>query len=294
MAIQASSQKAYCAIKAALEGGQFEHHVVNRQEKRSKRFIIRNLPVSTEPDDIEFDLSVQGVDVSFVNRKPKPNPKGDHDKLYPSFVIEVPPEVPKDKVLGISHVCHMRVKVEEEAYKGPPICGRCQGFRHGKGGCANNPKCGLCTGSHLTDDCPSPPAEPTCANCKQVGHRPTFKGCPTYQKWLKGRQQRQEVISTGQAQPQPVANAWIKPPAIIPSTTPKVQAQPQAGHKATPKPKAGPVPHATTSPSALEGLDFNLTTVINIIKQVVHIFKVFKTQGLLAALPLLEGLLDQF
>jgi phosphotransferase system IIB component len=57
-------------------------------------------------------------------------------------------------------------------------CFKCQGYGHTQMICrAQHPKCGKCSGSHRTSECPVPDNDPICANCggpHQAGHR----GCP--------------------------------------------------------------------------------------------------------------------
>jgi hypothetical protein len=202
-----------------------------------------------------------------------------------------------------------RVVIEEENRQGLSVCNRCQGWGHTKRGCFRLPVCAICMGDHSTHDCANPGATPRCVNCKREGHRPAFKGCPAYQAWLAKR--------NGQApQAAPTAPPPNQPPATSAPSHSQAAATTTYAAKAAPAPKgekgkggSNQPPAPSTSQSdqpqgsllsqlteCLAGLDFefNLTSVVAIVKQVLLVFRQFKSGGLLSALPAIEALLANF
>lgn len=217
MAIYMNTQEDYEMVQKVLRDGDFRFHARNKRESDTNRYIIRNLATTTEIDDISFSLSMQGVDASHLAWKPRPHVKPGESKFYPLLILETPEAVPRETVLAITIIASQRVVIEGERKQGPPVCGRCQGYNHVKRDCNLAPICGNCTGGHLTQDCTDTRDQPKCAKCGEVGHRPTFKGCTSYQKWLSERRTKQtQQISITPTTPSstPTSAKTPKPPRI--------------------------------------------------------------------------------
>lgn len=63
----------------------------------------------------------------------------------------------------------IRTTERSKKHPGSTQCFKCQGFGHTKASCKSTPRCAICTGHHLTEECDNPiKGEIYCANCTDI------------------------------------------------------------------------------------------------------------------------------
>lgn len=307
----------YNKIKAAIESRGLNYNEHRPKQDRTKRFIVRKLIPTTDVDDLRAEIEGSGFKVAQVFWKPKPlHKQSEGNKHYELVVVELEDHGRASRFLATKHLLHQKVIVEEEHYKGPPVCKRCQQYDHAHNQCHNEPVCGVCGQGHLSTACGVAGQNPKCVRCGEEGHRPTFKGCKKYQEFLARRTQTKTSTTPGNttsAQP-PHTSVWelraqaraqnqMQHTGVI-----TVEQVAQAVHSAqvtsgqVVQPNQAVQSNVTQEPTNTgkeqeqqgdEESEFNLTSLLTIFKKLIAIFKTFKSKGLMAAIEQLIALAEK-
>lgn len=173
------------------------------QSDKVKRYVIRGIVPETNHEDIKSELIEMGIEVLKVLPMQKKS-----GTLLPLCTVEMPFTSNGSKLLEVTTILHQKVKVEEEYYRGPPICRNCFSYVHTHKGCNFTTACPFCTESHQVGACKGNPANPQCRKCGNYGHKPIFKGCPKYQEHCKKEGKTIDSKVQRTFSPAPNSNPW--------------------------------------------------------------------------------------
>lgn len=174
------------ATQDYLDKHTLKYTTLHPRDQRPKKICIRGLPPFTEQNLIAESLKDYGFIVTraamMKNRKT--------GQPMPMYMVNVLPCKNFEDIYKIKVIAYISVTIE--AFKSQnqiKQCYRCQGFGHASEVCKFTPKCLRCAEKHWTKECPHEgKITPTCANCGQVGHPATFRGCSKHPLYVKYKQ----------------------------------------------------------------------------------------------------------
>ena len=154
------------------------------------KVILKRLPSSTDPADIQTELSDLGFPVRAVKQFTKKD--GDTIIKLPTFIVELTNSDKSKEIYDLKRLLYTVVAVESyRPRSGLKQCFRCQRFNHTWPGCSLAARCLLCAKAHNHKDCPikqqsvNDKSKLKCANCEQVGHPASSHDCESYKEALK-------------------------------------------------------------------------------------------------------------
>lgn len=164
-------------LTAFLESHNRAYYSYRLPEEKKIYAVVRGLPITAEIEDIRDELSSLGVTDSEVSRMTSFRTK----EPMPLFLVKTK----NQDVFKVTRMLDLVVRVEPKKKSAMPSqCYRCQQFGHTQLRCTFPQKCVKCAGSHSAGECTLASAEgernARCANCKQVGHPASYRGCPNY------------------------------------------------------------------------------------------------------------------
>jgi hypothetical protein len=134
-------------------------------DDRCVRLLLKNvgkrMPVSEIKEELEaLSISVQAVMQLRSNRRDyEPEKKR---PLTPHFVVSVARDPDVAKVLSLTAICGLRVRV---ATTGPLQCKRCLRFGHTQRNCGYAPRCVACGDAHPSGTCATSKQQLKCCSC---------------------------------------------------------------------------------------------------------------------------------
>ena len=238
LAIKTSHPDDYKKVLQYVTDQKIEHYTRKLPQDKIKRYVIRGIVPESDLSEVKIELTDMGYHILKV----LPMTKRD-GTLLPLCIIETPFTDDNHDITEVTNILHQKVKVEEEYYRGPPICANCHEYSHSKNSCSFKPTCPTCITDHPVGECKQDPSNPQCRRCKGFGHKPTYKGCPKYQEYCRrhGKQIDKNVQRT--FQPAPKANPWRNKNTEEPaepqhhSTPKKTKQTPSKGPASRPEPK---------------------------------------------------------
>lgn len=203
LAIKTSHPDDYKKVLQYVTDQKIEYYTRKLPQDKVKRYVIRGIVPESDLSEVKLELTDMGYHILKV----LPMTKRD-GTLLPLCIIETPFTDDNHDITEVTNILHQKVKVEEEYYRGPPICANCHEYSHSKNRCSFKPTCPTCIVDHPPGECKQDPSNPQCRRCKGFGHKPTYKGCPKYQEYCRrhGKQIDKNVQRT--FQPAPKANPW--------------------------------------------------------------------------------------
>lgn len=118
-----------------------------------KRFMVYGLG-SNDLDMIKPDLSKYGINAQKILQKIPRNPRY-HDHCNYIVYVKTDDNITLDMIKQVRYLCHTSVTWANFIVNGDGVgkCGRCQRFNHAADNCNMDPRCGVCSGVHLTMNC---------------------------------------------------------------------------------------------------------------------------------------------
>ena len=147
--------------------------------------MLKRLPVDTETEEIKAELIALGYPVRSV----KQFVKTEDNKVikFPLFPIELENTEKGREIFNLNRLLYMVVSVDSFRPKaGMKQCFRCQRFNHMFADCQLTARCVICSEHHNHKDCPvrlqakDDKTKLKCANCREVGHPASYRGCKSY------------------------------------------------------------------------------------------------------------------
>lgn len=166
----------YRRLTKLLDQEKAQYHSFTLPEERTKRAVLRTVPVEVTPEEVMEDLKAQGFRPLKVSRMIRDRAR----TPLPLIMLEVPADVDP---FEIKSVCRLVVTVEKpRKLQRTAQCHRCQKFRHAQHNCRADHRCVKCAGNHATASCKKRPEQPAkCANCGGP-HTANYRGCPSFPK----------------------------------------------------------------------------------------------------------------
>lgn len=169
----------YRAITNHFTATKVAYHTFAIMKKKTRRFVIRGLPIFADCKEIcedltnEYKLNVQSV-TQLTSRD-------EWRTRYPLFAVIIEDEAgkPPTNLSVIDKLQQCSISTEApKTQRGPLQCYRCQRIGHTSGNCHHVTRCVRCGGDHAVTSCPrTREEEPTCSNCKGT-HAACYRGCP--------------------------------------------------------------------------------------------------------------------
>ncbi|GFS64144.1 putative RNA-directed DNA polymerase from transposon X-element [Trichonephila clavipes] len=158
-----------------------QYFALNPTLNRPQKVVIKGLPINTDIDDIERDLTSRGFQVQKVAQFTKTRTK----LKLPIFMVELQRTPDSPDIFQVDTCCYLSIKVDTYNRRpGVAQCYNCNLFNHSSVNCHIQTSCLKCGESHKTGDCPIKEKieNPTCINCNQKGHMANSHRCPKYPK----------------------------------------------------------------------------------------------------------------
>ena len=172
-------------VKKFFESQKKEFYTHAIKSELPLKVVLKRLPIDTETDEIKTELLALGYPVRTVKQFVKTE-DGNVIK-YPLFPIELENTEKGRDIFNLNRLLYMVVSVDSFRPKaGMKQCFRCQRFNHTFAGCQLAPRCLICSEHHSHKECPvriqakDDKTKLKCANCKEVGHPASFRGCKSY------------------------------------------------------------------------------------------------------------------
>ncbi|GFQ74283.1 nucleic-acid-binding protein from transposon X-element [Trichonephila clavata] len=148
---------------------------------RPRKIVIKGLPISTDIEDIKKDLTER--DQGFTVEKVAQLTKAKTKYKLPIFMVELTNKPDSPDIFKLKTCCHLMVKTDSfNRRPGITQCYNCNLFNHSSKYCHMRARCLKCRQQHRTKDCSITEKldNPTCINCKEVGHLVSSYNCPQY------------------------------------------------------------------------------------------------------------------
>ncbi|GFY10374.1 nucleic-acid-binding protein from transposon X-element [Trichonephila clavipes] len=174
-----------------------EFYVIDPPDSRPLKVVIKGLPISTEIDEIQEDLTSQGFSVEKVVQLTRSKTKSP----LPIFMVELEKKPDSPDIFKMKKCCCLTVQID--AFNRRPGVSQCYNynlFNHSSKNCFMHTRCLKCGESHRTNECPIKEKieNPVCINCNKTGHMANWSQCEEFpkRKLRKGETIRNRNTST--------------------------------------------------------------------------------------------------
>ncbi|GFY08293.1 PRE_C2HC domain-containing protein [Trichonephila clavipes] len=182
-----------------------QFYVIDPPDSRPLKVVIKGLPISTEINEIQDDLTSQGFSVEKVAQLTRSKTKAP----LPIFMVELEKKPNSLDIFKLKKCCYLAVQVD--AFNRRPKvsqCYNCNLFNHSSKNCFMHTRCLKCGESHRTNECPIKDKiqNPVCINCNKTGHMANWSQCEEFPKknTEKGETMRNRNTPTESIKPQKV------------------------------------------------------------------------------------------
>ncbi|GFT08120.1 nucleic-acid-binding protein from transposon X-element [Trichonephila clavipes] len=128
-----------------------QYFALNPTLNRPQKVVIKGLPINTDIDDIERDLTSRGFQVQKVAQFTKTRTK----LKLPIFMVELQRTPDSPDIFQVDTCCYLSIKVDTYNRRpGVAQCYNCNLFNHSSVNCHIQTRCLKCGESHKTGDCP--------------------------------------------------------------------------------------------------------------------------------------------
>ncbi|GFX08206.1 nucleic-acid-binding protein from transposon X-element [Trichonephila clavipes] len=158
-----------------------EFYVIDPPDSRPLKVVIKGLPISTEIDEIQEDLTSQGFSVEKVAQLTRSKTKSP----LPIFMVELEKKSDSPDIFKVKKCCYLAVQVDAfNRRPGVSQCYNCNLFNHSSKNCFMRTRCLKCGESHRTNECPIKDKiqNPLCINCNKTGHMANWSQCEEFPK----------------------------------------------------------------------------------------------------------------
>ncbi|GFU47344.1 nucleic-acid-binding protein from transposon X-element [Trichonephila clavipes] len=174
-----------------------EFYVIDPPDSRPLKVVIKGLPISTEINEIQDDLTSQGFSVEKVAQLTRSKTKAP----LPIFMVELEKKPDSPDIFKLKKCCYLAVQVDAfNRRPGVSQCYNCNLFNHSSKNCFMRTRCLKCGESHRTNECPIKDKiqNPVCINCNKTGHMANWSQCEEFpkRKLRKGETIRNRNTST--------------------------------------------------------------------------------------------------
>ncbi|GFU10339.1 transposable element Tcb1 transposase [Trichonephila clavipes] len=174
-----------------------EFYVIDPPDSRPLKVVIKGLPISTEIDEIQEDLTSQGFSVEKVAQLTRSKTKSP----LPIFMVELEKKSDSPDIFKMKKCCCLTVQIDAfNRRPGVSQCYNCNLFNHSSKNCFMRTRCLKCGESHRTNECPIKEKieNPVCINCNKTGHMANWSQCEEFpkRKLRKGETIRNRNTST--------------------------------------------------------------------------------------------------
>lgn len=183
--ISTNDSDSYRLISKFLEERKYSFYSFQSRKNRGTAFVIKNIPCSTERDDIKTALEELNFKVNNVYSLKKP--RKDSVPLDMFKVVIDCNAAEKQAMLKLDLLLYRRVKVELFVTTEPTRCNNCNEYGHSKNYCNLPTVCVFCSGLHATEKCNFKYKK--CSNCGE-SHTANYRGCDVFKvlkKNFRGR-----------------------------------------------------------------------------------------------------------
>lgn len=161
-----------------LTQGKFLFSNTPKSEKLKTR-VLKGVESSHNDQEILQALNgmnIPQVTINKVTMKRKDNP--DH----PHFIVQISQDSVLYNLTRTKFVLNQRIWWEKKYQQDIFQCRKCQRIGHGSANCHLPYRCVKCAGTHEQGKCTIPANSDKkilkCANCDQMGHAASYRGCP--------------------------------------------------------------------------------------------------------------------
>ncbi|GFY23026.1 nucleic-acid-binding protein from transposon X-element [Trichonephila clavipes] len=174
-----------------------QFYVIDPPDSRPLKVVIKGLPISTEINEIQDDLTSQGFSVEKVAQLTRSKTKAP----LPIFMVELEKKPNSPDIFKLKKCCYLVVQVDAfNRRPGVSQCYNCNLFNHSSKNCFMHTRCLKCGESHRTNECPIKDKiqNPVCINCNKTGHMANWSQCEEFpkRKPRKGETTRNSNTST--------------------------------------------------------------------------------------------------
>ncbi|GFT65799.1 uncharacterized protein TNCV_729341 [Trichonephila clavipes] len=174
-----------------------EFYVIDPPDSRPLKVVIKGLPISTEIDEIQEDLTSQGFSVEKVAQLTRSKTKSP----LPIFMVELEKKSDSPDIFKMKKCCCLTVQIDAfNRRPGVSQCYNCNLFNHSSKNCFMRTRYLKCGESHRTNECPIKEKieNPVCINCNKTGHMANWSQCEEFpkRKLRKGETIRNRNTST--------------------------------------------------------------------------------------------------
>ncbi|GFV28738.1 nucleic-acid-binding protein from transposon X-element [Trichonephila clavipes] len=158
-----------------------EFYVIDPPNSRPLKIVIKGLPISTEIDEIQEDLTSQGFSVEKVAQLTRSKTKSP----LPIFMVELEKKSDSPDIFKVKKCCYLAVQIDAfNRRPGVSQCYNCNFFNHSSKNCFMRTRCLKCGESHSTNECPIKEKieNPVCINCNKTGHMANWSQCEEFPK----------------------------------------------------------------------------------------------------------------
>ncbi|GFW04825.1 nucleic-acid-binding protein from transposon X-element [Trichonephila clavipes] len=128
-----------------------EFYVIDPPDSRPLKVVIKGLPISTEINEIQDDLTSQGFSVEKVAQLTRSKTKAP----LPIFMVELEKKPDSPDIFKLKKCCYLAVQVDAfNRRPGVSQCYNCNLFNHSSKNCFMRTRCLKCGESHRTNECP--------------------------------------------------------------------------------------------------------------------------------------------
>lgn len=260
---------------------------------RDLQVVIKGIPEEITEEELKNELKHFKFHANLVHQFKKRDPHTRRLIPQPSYCVTLPKGPHNDAIYDIKYMFNTKVTVEDfRSRDGPSQCKRCQKFFHTANYCTMPARCVRCGGHHEAKNCTQPRTEPPkCANCNEVGHPASWRGCPEFQRALRSYHQNRR---TTQKQQQSTSSTtgfnWAE--AFFPELRKPTGEQPTSSNLTATQPLRDysqklkqPKPQRTTEQRSEDS--FGLAEIMKALSSVSSIMQFFKRRNILATLSII-------
>lgn len=168
----------YRLLVDAVTQLKYEFHSYQLTEDKPLKVVLRGIPETIKPEEIQQDLHDQGFNILQCSRMTVGDTANRRDT--PLIFISLPRTEASAEIYKIQHVCGLCITVENKTVKKEfaTQCHRCQLYGHGQRLCRAEPRCVKCAEKHPSAECTKARNIPAvCALCGGP-HPANYKACP--------------------------------------------------------------------------------------------------------------------
>ncbi|GFU80987.1 nucleic-acid-binding protein from transposon X-element [Trichonephila clavipes] len=174
-----------------------EFYVIDPPDSRPLKVVIKGLPISTEIDEIQEDLTSQGFSIEKVAQLTRSKTKSP----LPIFMVELEKKPDSPDIFKMKKCCCLTVQIDAfNRRPGFSQCYNCNLFNHSSKNCFMRTRCLKCGETHRTNECSIKEKieNPVCINCNKTGHMANWSQCEEFpkRKLRKGEKIRNRNTST--------------------------------------------------------------------------------------------------